>query len=185
MFFYLRGNCEGVLVEGFFGFGASHVYRLRSGFRQPFAVDARKNVPHSLRSQEAQGWARKKPDTKRGEPQDKSKGRPFMARTAVIPVRLTPDERDQLREKAREHKISLSDYIRRTVLSKKLPAKAAPEVNRQTYQELARVGNNLNQLVRAVHSGKLYSGGLEIFEALRESVKAIGLQCLGVNPDDC
>ena len=105
-----------------------------------------------------------------------------MARTAVVPVRLTPDERDRLKELARESKISLSDYVRRTVLSKRLPAKAAPEVNRQTYQELARVGNNLNQVARALNSGQAFGLDPKMLDALCGLVKEIGLQCLGVAP---
>ena len=107
-----------------------------------------------------------------------------MARSAVVPIRFTVDERDALLKRARESRLSLSEWVRRAVFSRKLPPQAAPEVNRETYQELARVGNNLNQLVRAIHRGELPQtslGRLPELEGLRVLLKEIGLQVLGVS----
>jgi hypothetical protein len=66
--------------------------------------------------------------------------------------------------------------------SRRLPAKVAPAVNQQTYQELARVGNNLNQLLRAIHEGRvplMNPGSLLELQALKTTLKEIGLQVLG------
>jgi len=57
-------------------------------------------------------------------------------------------------------------------------------VNLKTYQELSRVGNNLNQLVRALHRGEVSQAGLAQIpelESLRTLLKEIGLQVLGVS----
>ena len=50
---------------------------------------------------------------------------------------------------------SLSEYVRRAAFLRRLPPRSVPEVNRETYVELARVGNNLNQLVRSIHEGSV------------------------------
>ncbi len=104
-----------------------------------------------------------------------------MARTAVVPVRLTPEERDTLLARAREFRVSLSEWVRRAALARRPPPRPAPEVNLRTYQELARVGNNLNQLVRAIHRGEVAadSSQLSQLETLRTLLKEIGLQVLG------
>ena len=80
-----------------------------------------------------------------------------MARKAVVPIRPTTDECERLYEAARSVGLSLSEYIRRLVLKKPLPQTVVLEVNRETYRELCRVGNNLNQLMKAVHEGKILS----------------------------
>jgi hypothetical protein len=58
-------------------------------------------------------------------------------RAAIVPVRLTEGERDQLAEVAPDLGISLSTYVRQAVLSRPLPPRRAvrpiPEVNRETY----------------------------------------------------
>jgi len=105
-----------------------------------------------------------------------------MARSAVVPVRLTLEERELLHKKASDHRISLSEFIRRMALSRRLPPKPAPEVNKSTYQELARIGNNLNQLLRALHEGRIPfidTASLTELVELRRTLKLIGLQVLG------
>jgi hypothetical protein len=68
---------------------------------------------------------------------------PRRRRTAIVPVRLTEGERDQLAEVARDLGISLSTYVRQAVLSRPLPPRRAvrpiPEVNRETYHALGRL----------------------------------------------
>ena len=106
-----------------------------------------------------------------------------MARTAVVPVRLTPEERDTLLARAREFRVSLSEWVRRAALARRPPPRPAPEVNLRTYQELARVGNNLNQLVRAIHRGEVPANSLQLsqLDHLRILLKEIGFQCLGAD----
>ena len=64
-------------------------------------------------------------------------------RAAIVPVRLTEGERDQLAEVARDLGISLSTYMRQAILSRPLPQRRAvrpiPEVNRETYHALGRL----------------------------------------------
>lgn len=90
--------------------------------------------------------------TKNNLTQTFKKRKPKVIRSCVVPVRLTPDERENLLEIASKHHLSLSELIRRFALRRKLPA-AIPEVNIKTYRELAAIGNNLNQLVRELYIG--------------------------------
>ena len=76
-------------------------------------------------------------------------------RAAVVPVRLTRGERDQLADVARDMGLSLSAYARQVVLSRPLPPRRAvrpiPEVNREAYASLAHALANLNQVARRLN----------------------------------
>jgi hypothetical protein len=76
-------------------------------------------------------------------------------RAAVVPVRLTRGERDQLADVARDMGLSLSAYVRQVVLSRPLPPRRAvrpiPEVNREAYASLAHALANLNQVARRLN----------------------------------
>ena len=103
-----------------------------------------------------------------------------MARSAVVPIRVSPEERTQLYEAAKRFSVSLSEFVRRAALKLRMPAAAAPEVNRETYRELCRIGNNVNQLMRAVNEGRVGQVDPILLGELRDLVKEVGLQCLGV-----
>ncbi len=89
-----------------------------------------------------------------------------MARTAVVPVRFDPTERDRLKAYADEKGISISELVRHTALGLKLPdvipkkkgrqvPKKLPEINRELFVELSRIGNNINQIARACNEARL------------------------------
>jgi hypothetical protein len=63
-------------------------------------------------------------------------------------VRLSDLELDWLRMKAIDAGVPQSVLIRRLTLGKPLP-KRISKISLKTYQELSRIGNNLNQLSKA------------------------------------
>lgn len=105
------------------------------------------------------------------------------ARKAVVPIRYTHEERERLYEASRSVGLSLSEYVRRSALKRPMPKPPVSEVNRETYRELCRIGNNLNQLMRSIHEGKAYSVDIALLYELKTLVKDIGLQTLGVQHD--
>ena len=66
-------------------------------------------------------------------------------RTHNYPVRLSDLELDCLRIKAQDAGMSASELIRCLTLGKPLP-KRLSKISLDTYIELGRIGNNLNQL---------------------------------------
>ena len=74
-------------------------------------------------------------------------------RERVIKIRCTDAEYDALVE--RSTKLRLAEWIRETCLG--VPAKRAaplPTVSPELQRQLTGVGNNLNQIARAVNQGK-------------------------------
>jgi hypothetical protein len=99
-------------------------------------------------------------------------------RAAIVPVRLTEGERDQLAEVARDLGISLSTYVRQVVLARPLPPRRAvrpiPEVNRETYHALGRLVADVNAIARRMSERRREPGAPEVLEALEIVTRFVG-----------
>jgi hypothetical protein len=99
-------------------------------------------------------------------------------RAAIVPVRLTEGERDQLAEVARDLGISLSTYMRQAVLSRPLPPRRAvrpiPEVNRETYHSLGRLAADVNVIARRMAERRREPGARDVLEALELVTRFLG-----------
>lgn len=85
-------------------------------------------------------------------------------RNVTITVRCTEDERDKIKARAAQHGLKLSDYVLRSAMGKRIVvANGLDEVVRQ----LKALGNNVNQIARAVNEGRLQAVQLgEVRQAL-------------------
>jgi hypothetical protein len=101
-----------------------------------------------------------------------------LRRAAIVPVRLTEGERDQLAEVARDLGISISTYIRQSVLSRPLPPRRAvrpiPEVNRETYHALGRLAADVNVMARLMAERRRDPSATEVLEALELVTRFLG-----------
>jgi hypothetical protein len=103
------------------------------------------------------------------------------ARDAVVPVRLTPFERDELAEIAEQRNTTLSGLLRTLALGRSLPAPKPQKIDADTYLELGRIGNNLNQIARAmnaVHTMPPLEKLAEEVESLRVLLKKVQAEML-------
>jgi Bacterial mobilisation protein (MobC) len=68
-------------------------------------------------------------------------------------LRLSPSERTVMQEKADAANLKLSEYIRVAAINTIIhsPAKI-PELNRNMYVELGRIGENINQIAKVLSS---------------------------------
>jgi hypothetical protein len=80
-------------------------------------------------------------------------------RDKVVPVRLSAAERHILGEKATVAGVSISSLIRQAALSMRLKPRP-PKMDADAMRELAAIGNNLNQLARALNLSAA-SGGID------------------------
>lgn len=98
-------------------------------------------------------------------------GRPQVSdpRNYQLNFSFTEAEIDVLRRRADQAQMRLVDYGRLVLLRKSSTAIAAPvaQIDRVTYEQLKRLGNNLNQIARVVNATRaLPPTGLE--ELLRD-----------------
>ena len=88
-------------------------------------------------------------------------------RNRTITIRCTDDEYERIHRKAERHKLSLSDFILRSALNKKIIV--ADGLNEVARQQKA-IGRNLNQIAMLAHEGRLHSVRLD---ELLEQHKAV------------
>jgi len=73
-------------------------------------------------------------------------------RNRTITIRCTDDEYERIHSKAQRHKLSLSDFVLRSALDKKIVV--ADGLDDVAKQQKA-IGRNLNQIVILAHEGRL------------------------------
>lgn len=99
-------------------------------------------------------------------------------REAIVPVRLTKGERDQLAAVARDLGMSVSSYLRQAALSRPFPLRRAvrpiPEVNRETYHALGRLAADVNAIARRMAERRREPGTADVLEALELVTRFLG-----------
>lgn len=111
------------------------------------------------------------------------RGDPAAVRTSTIGVRVSAAEYEALRERAAHMGMTPAQYLREAALSRRLPSPPVPAVNREQYAELARLSANLNQLMRAVNSGRPVTVDAELLAAVANEVRRLRLALIGVEDD--
>ncbi|RZK45111.1 MAG: MobC family plasmid mobilization relaxosome protein [Hymenobacter sp.] len=96
------------------------------------------------------------------EPLKKKGGRPPSAqkRDQQMTVLLTKLEKLAIQKRAEKAGLNLSDYGRQMVLTGKAQVRLSPEEN-ATLNQVARLGNNLNQIAHKAHADGIRSIALE------------------------
>lgn len=92
-------------------------------------------------------------------------------RNRTITIRCTDDEYNRIHSKAQRYKLSLSDFVLRSALDKKIVvADGLDEVAKQQ----KAIGRNLNQIAMLAHEGRLHSVRLdELLEQHRSVTQAV------------
>ena len=79
-------------------------------------------------------------------------------RNRTITIRCTDDEYERIHRKAERHRLSLSDFVLRSAMDKKIiVADGLDEVAKQQ----KAIGRNLNQIAMLAHEGRLHSVRLD------------------------
>ena len=94
---------------------------------------------------------------------------PEERRTEQVKIRLTLGEAEFLREQADIAGMSLSELVRRRALG--LPVQPTPSrIDGRLLAELNRIGVNVNQLARSIHTGREFRGD---WRAIREKLTRV------------
>ena len=97
----------------------------------------------------------------------------------VMALRLTPTERARVEMKAAEAGLPPATFIRQVALGAVVsPPAQIPEVNREAYLELAKMGGNLNQIAHHLNAG-IATGVDEAFvRRLADVVKSLAIRVI-------
>ena len=79
-------------------------------------------------------------------------------RNCILKFRATEEEKDRIMKKVDASDLSISEYLRRCALDK--PVIVMEGVDQIAY-ELRAIGNNLNQITRAVNAGYIHGVNLQ------------------------
>jgi mobilization protein NikA len=100
------------------------------------------------------------------------------------PVRVTASELAEVQSRAARLGVAPSEFIRRTVLGRRMPSHSVPPINREAWAKLGPLAANLNQYVKAIHQGQAAGAPLELLEQLRLAVVALRKEILGNDSED-
>ncbi|WP_300641013.1 MobC family plasmid mobilization relaxosome protein [Mastigocoleus sp. MO_188.B34] len=110
-----------------------------------------------------------------------------LLRTKKLEARVNAIEDEMIKQKALDAGLSIAEFTRRCVLLKPLPRRMS-KITLTTYRELARIGNNINQLTRATNTA--IKMGLQPpadsgeIEELRKLLQKIGLKLSQIGDED-
>lgn len=90
-------------------------------------------------------------------------------RTKTIKIRLTEDEKERVVKRSKEEGITLSSFMRKSVLCEKFVSKT----DVQTVFELKKIGNNLNQLAKHINSLPIDKIILNSLESIDKYIKEL------------
>ncbi|AFZ04520.1 plasmid mobilization protein [Calothrix sp. PCC 6303] len=118
-----------------------------------------------------------------------------VSRKITHPVRFAEDEYEQLKQKAYNARVSVTEFIRRAALRRQVvEPPPPPQINWKLYEELNAIGVNLNQIAkavnRAVKSGRganVDAGRLQnLVDRLNAAIRETQMQLLecGVTDDE-
>lgn len=112
------------------------------------------------------------------------KKQPAERRTVSLSCRLTQAERLKIEQEAIRAGMSASDYIRKLLLSGKLIIRENRKLDYRTYDQLRRIGVNLNQLTRLANRTGKIPYELERVSAAVEAliVRELGSEGGGTSP---
>ena len=90
-------------------------------------------------------------------------------RNVTITIRCTEDERQRIYNKARQHGLTLSDFVLRSALGKKI---VTADGLADVLKEQKSIGRNLNQIAMLSNMGRLKSVRLDELIAQHEKATA-------------
>lgn len=84
---------------------------------------------------------------------------PDNRRSEIVKFRCSPTEFNRIASKADMAGVNVSEFVRASALAKKITIHASTAPDFTTRNELRRIGNNLNQLAKAMNVQAAQSGG--------------------------
>jgi len=104
---------------------------------------------------------------------------PTNAKAVRVELRLTIDEKSAIEAKAQKARLSTSEYIRRASLAGKVSDMSkdlqASRMDAETLAELARIGNNINQIAFKLNAGRGLPAGFDHLQhQLYQTLEIVG-----------
>ena len=92
-------------------------------------------------------------------------------KTEKITIRLTLEEKQKIQQNGKKKGLALSKFCRMQILNRTIKTTIEVVVNSEILQAINKIGNNINQLTRAVNTGKITDA--DVVNELKISNKAL------------
>ena len=100
-----------------------------------------------------------------------------MERNLKMQIRLSPEEKVVIQDKAKAAGVSASDLVRQAANRVRTWTLKDRQVEQEKIRQVARIGNNLNQIAKAVNTQGVVNLEMEILQKLADIERQI-LKCL-------
>jgi mobilization protein NikA len=107
---------------------------------------------------------------------------PDLRLSKNLVLRVLPEDHAAAVAAAAAASLDLATYLRHLLRNRRLPA-IAPAPTLAMVRQIARLGNNLNQLTRLAHTGRLSPRLEPLLEDIRDQIDAFRRQLLGLGDD--
>lgn len=94
-------------------------------------------------------------------------------RVVQVNIRLTEDEYKKVASYASDSDLTPANWIRKKVFTGKFPSPKLSVIDSLTYQELRKIGVNLNQAIHKINEGEVPSFFLRILLDLKKHIEHI------------
>ncbi len=101
--------------------------------------------------------------SKKGIPRIKD---PEESRSEFCQIRMTKSEKADLKKKANSVSMKLSEFLRKSIKSTQVWTARDKKIESEKIRQLARIGNNLNQISRWCNQNKSGADALEVSKNL-------------------
>jgi antitoxin component of RelBE/YafQ-DinJ toxin-antitoxin module len=85
-----------------------------------------------------------------------------MARDAWLKVRIDPEEKEKIQARAAEAGMTVADLVRAALEDARLPDRAAAAALGELARQVARIGNNLNQIAAWANTHKSAGDAVQV-----------------------
>ena len=108
---------------------------------------------------------------------------PERRRRPSLTLCMTAEEIKIVRHRAALARLPTATYVRASALRPTSPPHTVPVLNIRSYGQLGRLANNLNQLTKLAHQGRILPALLPNLADLLAEVRRLRRQLVGLHPD--
>lgn len=88
-------------------------------------------------------------------------------RTKFLQIRVSPDEKKEIKDKAGSAGLSLTDFMLEATARTRTWTIQDRAIQEEKIRQIARIGNNLNQVARIINQQKVVHQELELLRVLQ------------------
>lgn len=99
--------------------------------------------------------------------------KPEDVKSVKVAARFTPGEYEELRAKAKASGRTMNDLVRESAFRVRAWTPAHTDAEKERTRQIAAIGNNINQIARAINEQKIINHELDLLNRLHQIEKVL------------